>query len=171
MEARAEETLPQHKVPSLMVDVTGQTRKEKVILPLYLQGKKPPTIPNKKVKIASFLSRFISSELSSIKPSPWSNTGRYFESVYWNMAVAIYLYLLAILEVSFLSNDGKNSFCVRHLHESSVSKRAELPPFSLRTPQWLNTSENSNQYKFSDSVQNAASVFTQIGMSFCNSSG
>ncbi|NXI78638.1 SPG17 protein, partial [Rhipidura dahli] len=34
---------------SLMVDVTGQTRKEKVILPSYLQGKKPNTIPNKKV--------------------------------------------------------------------------------------------------------------------------
>ncbi|NXB29935.1 SPG17 protein, partial [Eulacestoma nigropectus] len=35
---------------SLMVDVTGQTRKEKVILPPYLQGKKPNTIPNKKVE-------------------------------------------------------------------------------------------------------------------------
>ncbi|NXI26848.1 SPG17 protein, partial [Sterrhoptilus dennistouni] len=35
---------------SLMVDVTGQTRKEQVILPLYLQGKKPPTIPNKKIE-------------------------------------------------------------------------------------------------------------------------
>ncbi|NXB76244.1 SPG17 protein, partial [Donacobius atricapilla] len=32
---------------SLMVDVTGQTRKEKVILPSYLQEKKPNTIPNK----------------------------------------------------------------------------------------------------------------------------
>ncbi|NXB45537.1 SPG17 protein, partial [Leucopsar rothschildi] len=35
---------------SLMVDVTGQTRKEKVILPSYLQGKKPNTIPNKKIE-------------------------------------------------------------------------------------------------------------------------
>ncbi|NXT10737.1 SPG17 protein, partial [Prunella fulvescens] len=35
---------------SLMVDVTGQTRKEKVILPSYLQGRKPNTIPNKKVE-------------------------------------------------------------------------------------------------------------------------
>ncbi|NXD21589.1 SPG17 protein, partial [Spelaeornis formosus] len=33
---------------SLMVDVTGQTRREKVILPPYLQGKKPNAIPNKK---------------------------------------------------------------------------------------------------------------------------
>nr|XP_030122486.3 sperm-associated antigen 17 [Taeniopygia guttata] len=48
--ARAEETAFQHKVPSLMVDVTGQTRKEKVILPSYLQGKKPNTIPNKKIE-------------------------------------------------------------------------------------------------------------------------
>lgn len=53
---RAEETTFQHKVPSLMVDVTGQTRKKKVILPSYLQGKKLNTIPNKKVKIISFLS-------------------------------------------------------------------------------------------------------------------
>ncbi|KFO57744.1 Sperm-associated antigen 17, partial [Corvus brachyrhynchos] len=35
---------------SLMVDVTGQTRKEKVILPSYLQGKKPNIIPNKKIE-------------------------------------------------------------------------------------------------------------------------
>ncbi|NXO10981.1 SPG17 protein, partial [Oriolus oriolus] len=35
---------------SLMVDVTGQTRKEKVILPSYFQGKKPNTIPNKKIE-------------------------------------------------------------------------------------------------------------------------
>ncbi|NXM49177.1 SPG17 protein, partial [Gymnorhina tibicen] len=35
---------------SLMVDVTGQTRKEKVILPSYLQEKKPNTIPNKKIE-------------------------------------------------------------------------------------------------------------------------
>ncbi|NXK63442.1 SPG17 protein, partial [Sylvietta virens] len=35
---------------SLMVDVTGQTRKEKVILPSYLQGKKTNTIPNKKIE-------------------------------------------------------------------------------------------------------------------------
>ncbi|NXA63364.1 SPG17 protein, partial [Mohoua ochrocephala] len=35
---------------SLTVDVTGQTRKEKVILPSYLQGKKTNTIPNKKVE-------------------------------------------------------------------------------------------------------------------------
>ncbi|XP_062369128.1 sperm-associated antigen 17 [Cinclus cinclus] len=48
--ARTEETPFQHKVPSLMVDVTGQSRKEKVILPLYLQGKIPNTIPNKKIE-------------------------------------------------------------------------------------------------------------------------
>ncbi|NXH35468.1 SPG17 protein, partial [Myiagra hebetior] len=35
---------------SLMVDVIGQTRKEKVILPSYLRGKKPNTIPNKKIE-------------------------------------------------------------------------------------------------------------------------
>ncbi|NXH43911.1 SPG17 protein, partial [Dicaeum eximium] len=35
---------------SLKVDVTGQTRKEKVILPSYLQGRKPNTIPNKKIE-------------------------------------------------------------------------------------------------------------------------
>ncbi|NXO83725.1 SPG17 protein, partial [Sitta europaea] len=35
---------------SLMVDVTGRTRKEKVILPSYLQGKKPIAIPNKKIE-------------------------------------------------------------------------------------------------------------------------
>ncbi|NXB55456.1 SPG17 protein, partial [Struthidea cinerea] len=35
---------------SLMVDVTGQTRIEKVILPSYLQGKKPNSIPNKKIE-------------------------------------------------------------------------------------------------------------------------
>ncbi|XP_053826887.1 sperm-associated antigen 17 isoform X2 [Vidua macroura] len=48
--ARAEKTAFQHKVPSLMVDVTGQKRKEKVILPSYFQGKKPNTIPNKKIE-------------------------------------------------------------------------------------------------------------------------
>ncbi|KAL2311321.1 hypothetical protein Nmel_003021 [Mimus melanotis] len=48
--ARAEETPFQYKVPSLMVDVKGQTRKKKVILPSYLQGKKPNTIPNKKIE-------------------------------------------------------------------------------------------------------------------------
>uniref|UniRef100_A0A803V6Q8 Sperm associated antigen 17 n=1 Tax=Ficedula albicollis TaxID=59894 RepID=A0A803V6Q8_FICAL len=47
---KAEETPFQHKVPSLMVDVTGQTRKKKVILPSYLQEKKPNTIPNKKTE-------------------------------------------------------------------------------------------------------------------------
>ncbi|NXA76364.1 SPG17 protein, partial [Thryothorus ludovicianus] len=35
---------------SLLVDAAGQTRKEKVILPSYLQGKKPNTIPNKKIE-------------------------------------------------------------------------------------------------------------------------
>ncbi|NXR17307.1 SPG17 protein, partial [Cinclus mexicanus] len=35
---------------SLTVDVTGQSRKEKVILPLYLQGKIPNIIPNKKIE-------------------------------------------------------------------------------------------------------------------------
>ncbi|NXS37909.1 SPG17 protein, partial [Pomatostomus ruficeps] len=35
---------------SLVVDVTGQTRKEKVILPSSLQGTKPNTIPNKKIE-------------------------------------------------------------------------------------------------------------------------
>ncbi|XP_064266416.1 sperm-associated antigen 17 isoform X4 [Passer domesticus] len=48
--ARAEETAFQHKVPSRMVDVTGQRRKEKVVLPSYFQGKKPNTIPNKKME-------------------------------------------------------------------------------------------------------------------------
>ncbi|XP_030912571.1 sperm-associated antigen 17 [Geospiza fortis] len=46
----AEEIAFQQKVPSLLVDVTGQTRKEKVILPSCLQGKKPNTIPNKKIE-------------------------------------------------------------------------------------------------------------------------
>ncbi|XP_054125862.1 sperm-associated antigen 17 [Melozone crissalis] len=46
----AEETAFQQKVPSLMLDVTGQTRKERVILPPCLQGKKPNTIPNKKIE-------------------------------------------------------------------------------------------------------------------------
>ncbi|NWV06191.1 SPG17 protein, partial [Ptilonorhynchus violaceus] len=35
---------------SLMVDVAGQIRKEKVILPSSLQGKKPNSIPNKKIE-------------------------------------------------------------------------------------------------------------------------
>ncbi|NXI10640.1 SPG17 protein, partial [Irena cyanogastra] len=35
---------------SLMVDVTGQKRKEKVVLPSYLQGEKTNTIPNKKIE-------------------------------------------------------------------------------------------------------------------------
>ncbi|NXG97933.1 SPG17 protein, partial [Loxia leucoptera] len=35
---------------SVMVDVTGQTRKEKVILPSYLQVNKPNTIPHKKIE-------------------------------------------------------------------------------------------------------------------------
>ncbi|NXO91440.1 SPG17 protein, partial [Certhia brachydactyla] len=35
---------------SLTLDVAGQTRKEKVILPSYLQGKKPNAIPNKKIE-------------------------------------------------------------------------------------------------------------------------
>ncbi|NXQ43198.1 SPG17 protein, partial [Catharus fuscescens] len=35
---------------SLMVDVTGQTRKKKVVLPSCLQGKKLNTIPNKKIE-------------------------------------------------------------------------------------------------------------------------
>ncbi|KAL9866853.1 sperm-associated antigen 17 [Geothlypis trichas] len=46
----AEETAFQQKVPSLMVDATGQTRKERVILPSCLQGKKPNAIPNKKIE-------------------------------------------------------------------------------------------------------------------------
>ncbi|XP_015485401.1 sperm-associated antigen 17 isoform X1 [Parus major] len=50
MAARAQETPLQFQVPSLAVDVTGQTRKEKVVLPSYLQGKKPNTIPNKKIE-------------------------------------------------------------------------------------------------------------------------
>ncbi|XP_059696328.1 sperm-associated antigen 17 [Haemorhous mexicanus] len=48
--ARAEETAFQQKVPSVMVDVTGQIRKEKVILPSYLQVNKPNTIPHKKIE-------------------------------------------------------------------------------------------------------------------------
>ncbi|XP_042634962.1 LOW QUALITY PROTEIN: sperm-associated antigen 17 [Catharus ustulatus] len=47
---REEETPFQHNVPSLMVDVTGQTRKKKVVLPSCLQGKKLNTIPNKKIE-------------------------------------------------------------------------------------------------------------------------
>ncbi|KFP70134.1 Sperm-associated antigen 17, partial [Acanthisitta chloris] len=35
---------------SLMVNAAGQTRKEKVILPSSLQGKKPNSIPNKKTE-------------------------------------------------------------------------------------------------------------------------
>ncbi|NXU14126.1 SPG17 protein, partial [Pardalotus punctatus] len=35
---------------SLIMDVTGQTRKEKVILPSSLQGTKPSTIPNEKIE-------------------------------------------------------------------------------------------------------------------------
>ncbi|NXY17752.1 SPG17 protein, partial [Atrichornis clamosus] len=35
---------------SLMVDVAGQTRKDKVTLPSSLQGTKPNSIPNKKVE-------------------------------------------------------------------------------------------------------------------------
>jgi len=50
-----------------------------------------------------------------------------------------------------------------------ISKRAELPPIPPETSQWLSTSENSNQHKFADNIQSAS--FTQIGMSFCNSSG
>lgn len=116
-----------------MVDVTGQTRIEKVILPSYLQGKKPNTIPNKKVKITSFLTIFISSESSLFhKIFTLEQYWKVFLSVYWNMAVAIYVCLMAILEVPFLSAARTNSFCIRPLQESSVSKRAELPPFSLR---------------------------------------
>ncbi|XP_027741067.1 sperm-associated antigen 17 isoform X2 [Empidonax traillii] len=47
---RSEEAPFQHKVPSLTVNAAGQTRKEKVILPSSLQGTKPNSIPNKKVK-------------------------------------------------------------------------------------------------------------------------
>ncbi|NWI96783.1 SPG17 protein, partial [Pitta sordida] len=35
---------------SLMVNAAGQTRKEKVLLPSCLQGKKPNSIPNKKIE-------------------------------------------------------------------------------------------------------------------------
>ncbi|KAM6309773.1 sperm-associated antigen 17 [Podargus strigoides] len=40
----------QHKVPSLLVNAAGQPRKEKVKLPASLQGRKPTSIPNKKIE-------------------------------------------------------------------------------------------------------------------------
>lgn len=48
--ARSQETPFQHKVRSLLVNAAGQPRKEKVKLPSSLQGRKPNSIPNKKVK-------------------------------------------------------------------------------------------------------------------------
>ncbi|XP_069722802.1 sperm-associated antigen 17 [Phaenicophaeus curvirostris] len=49
-DARSEETSFQHKVQSLLVNVAGQPRKEKVKLPSSLQGRKPNSIPNKKIE-------------------------------------------------------------------------------------------------------------------------
>ncbi|KAM9565464.1 sperm-associated antigen 17 [Guaruba guarouba] len=48
--ARSQETPLQHKVQSLLVNVAGQPRTEKVKLPSSLQGRKPKSIPNKKVE-------------------------------------------------------------------------------------------------------------------------
>ncbi|XP_057271872.1 sperm-associated antigen 17 [Pezoporus wallicus] len=48
--ARSQETPLQHKVQSLLVNVAGQPRTEKVKLPLSLQGRKPNSIPNKKIE-------------------------------------------------------------------------------------------------------------------------
>ncbi|XP_074449495.1 sperm-associated antigen 17 [Larus michahellis] len=48
--ARSQETPFQHKVQSLLVNAAGQPRKEKVKLPSSLQGRKPNSIPNKKIE-------------------------------------------------------------------------------------------------------------------------
>ncbi|XP_033915815.1 sperm-associated antigen 17 [Melopsittacus undulatus] len=48
--ARSQETPLQHKVQSLLVNVAGQPRTEEVKLPSSLQGRKPKSIPNKKVE-------------------------------------------------------------------------------------------------------------------------
>ncbi|XP_009878228.1 PREDICTED: sperm-associated antigen 17 [Charadrius vociferus] len=48
--ARSQETPFQHKAPSLLVNAAGQPRKEKVKLPSSLQGRKPNSIPNKKIE-------------------------------------------------------------------------------------------------------------------------
>ncbi|XP_030327824.1 sperm-associated antigen 17 isoform X3 [Strigops habroptila] len=48
--ARSQETPLQHKVQSLLVNAAGQPRTEKVKLPSSLQGRKPNSIPNKKVE-------------------------------------------------------------------------------------------------------------------------
>ncbi|XP_052649829.1 sperm-associated antigen 17 [Harpia harpyja] len=48
--ARSQETPFQRKVQSLLVDAAGQPRKEKVKLPSSFQGRKPNSIPNKKVE-------------------------------------------------------------------------------------------------------------------------
>uniref|UniRef100_A0A663FH94 Sperm associated antigen 17 n=2 Tax=Accipitrinae TaxID=8955 RepID=A0A663FH94_AQUCH len=48
--ARSQETPFQRKVQSLLVNAAGQPRKEKVKLPSSLQGRKPNSIPNKKVE-------------------------------------------------------------------------------------------------------------------------
>ncbi|KAM4683533.1 LOW QUALITY PROTEIN: sperm-associated antigen 17 [Amazona ochrocephala] len=48
--ARSQETPLQRKVQSLLVNVAGQPRTEKVKLPSSLQGRKPNSIPNKKVE-------------------------------------------------------------------------------------------------------------------------
>ncbi|XP_050750257.1 sperm-associated antigen 17 [Gymnogyps californianus] len=48
--ARSQETPFQHKVHSLLVNAAGQPRREKVKLPSSLQGRKPNSIPNKKIE-------------------------------------------------------------------------------------------------------------------------
>ncbi|XP_026699882.1 sperm-associated antigen 17 [Athene cunicularia] len=48
--ARSQETPFQRKVQSLLVNAAGQPRKEKVKLPSSLQGRKPNSIPNKKIE-------------------------------------------------------------------------------------------------------------------------
>ncbi|KAM6093522.1 sperm-associated antigen 17 [Chlamydotis macqueenii] len=49
-DARAQETPFQRKVQSLLLNAAGQPRKEKVRLPSSLQGRKPNSIPNKKIE-------------------------------------------------------------------------------------------------------------------------
>uniref|UniRef100_A0A8C8EB35 Sperm associated antigen 17 n=1 Tax=Otus sunia TaxID=257818 RepID=A0A8C8EB35_9STRI len=48
--ARSQETSFQRKVQSLLVNAAGQPRKEKVKLPSSLRGRKPNSIPNKKIE-------------------------------------------------------------------------------------------------------------------------
>ncbi|XP_068273423.1 sperm-associated antigen 17-like [Nyctibius grandis] len=47
---RSQETSFQHKVQSLVVNAAGEPRKEKVKLPSSLRGRRPNSIPNKKIE-------------------------------------------------------------------------------------------------------------------------